>query len=126
VPGTFPEIEIRFANGLRVLAADAELANLAPRSGVPQVEGDVLKLVCGIGTPIIHASAAERAAEISKDRPRYLMILDAQGNHVDNHTTGVDGLYVWRDSSDLLHLWLVGYERIALVAHLSARWPSSL
>ncbi|HSS44544.1 MAG TPA: hypothetical protein VLO07_04300 [Thermoanaerobaculia bacterium] len=124
-PGVFPEVEVRFENGYRILAADARLADLPVRHLVPAVEADVLKLVCGIGTPTIHATAGERAAELSEDRPRYLMILDAKGNHVDNHLTGVDGLYAWREDGDpgQLHLWLVGYERIALVAHLSTRWP---
>ena len=62
--------------------------------------------------------AAERASELAEDRPRYLMLLDPQGNHIDNHLTGVDGVYVWREAGDpgLLHVWLVGYERIAFVA----------
>lgn len=54
------------------------------------------------------------------------MILDAKGTHVDNHLTGVDGLYAWREAGEpgQLHLWLVSYERIALVAHYSANWPA--
>jgi hypothetical protein len=124
-PQPFPEMELRFENGFRILAADAKLAGLPARSAAPTAEADVLKLVCGIGTPVIHATAEERAAEIAEDRPRYLMILDAKGNHLDNHLTGVDGLYVWREagSPGRIHLWLVSYERIALVAHYSAPWP---
>ncbi|MGE5277598.1 MAG: hypothetical protein ACM3SU_11430 [Acidobacteriota bacterium] len=124
-PGAFPEIEIDYENGYRIVIADAKLANLPARREVPVTEADVLKLVCGIGTPIIHAPAAERASEMAEDRPRYLMILDARRNHVDNHLAGVDGIYAWRDAGEpgRLHLWLVGYERIALVSHLSARWP---
>ena len=51
---------------------------------------------------------------------------DAKGTHVDNHLTGVDGLYIWRQAGEpgKLHLWLVSYERIALVAHYSAPWPA--
>jgi hypothetical protein len=127
VEGTFPELELAFDNGLRILAADAKLAGLPARREAPAVEADVLKLVCGIGTPIIHAKADERAAEIAEDRPRYLLLLDAKGNHVDTHLTGVDGLYAWRESGDpgKLHVWLVSYERIALIAHFSAPWPAS-
>jgi hypothetical protein len=124
-PQPFPELELRFENGFRILAADAKLASLSARSAAPTGETDGLKLVCGIGTPVIHATAEERAAEMAEDRPRYLMILDAKGNHLDNHLTGVDGVYVWREagSPGRLHLWLVSYERIALVAHYSAPWP---
>lgn len=78
VPGVFPEIELGYENGYRILIADVKLADLPARREAPATEGDVLKLVCGIGTPVIHAPAAERAAEIAEDRPRYLMILDAQ------------------------------------------------
>jgi hypothetical protein len=126
VPGIFPEIEIDFENGYRILAADATLDRLAARQETPAVDSDVLKFVCGVGTPIIHARAEERAAELSEDRAKYLMILDARGNHIDTHLTGVDGLYIWREGGDpgRLHIWLVGYERIALVAHLSAAWPA--
>jgi hypothetical protein len=122
----FPEIEAVFENGYRILVADSKLSELPARTEPPRSEADVLKLVCGIGTPVIQASAAERASELAEDRPRYLMLLDPQGNHIDNHLTGVDGVYVWREAGDpgLLHLWLVGYERIAFVAHLSASWPN--
>ena len=52
------------------------------------------------------------------------MLLDAKGTHVDNHFAGVDGVYVWREggAKESVHLWLVSYERIAFVAHLSAPW----
>jgi hypothetical protein len=124
----FPELELRFENGLRLIAADSKIATLPARTERPSAEGDVLKLVCGIGTPVIHASASDRAAEMTEDRPRYLMLLDAKGQHVDNHFTGVDGLYLWREAGkagakDTLHLWLVSYERIALVAHYSVPFP---
>jgi hypothetical protein len=128
-PQPFPELELAFENGTRILAADARLAGLSARTSVPTAENDVLKLVCGIGTPVIHASVEERRKEMMEDRPRYLMILDAKNNHLDNHLTGVDGMYVWREAGsagapDTLHIWLVSYERIALVAHFSGRWPA--
>ena len=122
----FPEIEIRFENGYRIVAADPELSRTAARAQTPNVEADVLRFVCGIGTPVIHATATERAAELSADRPRYLLIVDASSNHVDNHLTGIDGLYAWRDTAGQIHLWLVSYERIALVAHLSAKLPDGV
>lgn len=123
--GEFPEIELRFDNGMRILAADSSLANLPARKERPSVEADILKLVCGIGTPTIHAKTEERAAELSEDRPRYILILDAKGNHIDTHLAGVDGLYACRERGEpgRLHIWLVSYERIALIAHFSTLWP---
>ena len=122
----FPEVEVRFANGNRIVLADSRLADLPARTSVPATESEVLKLVCGIGTPDIQASAPDRERELSEDRPRYLMLLDAQGRHLDNHFAGVDGVYAWREAGEpgRLHLWLVSYERIAFVAHLSAPWPA--
>ena len=125
VPGSFAEIEVTFSNGHRLLLADARLDALSERTQPPAGYPDVLQLVGGIGTPEIHASAAERAREVAEDRPRYLLLLDAKGEHVDNHFAGVDGVYVWRERSganDTVHLWLVSYERIAFVGHLSAPW----
>jgi hypothetical protein len=124
VEGTFPEIEVTFASGQRIVVADSRLESLEPRTLAPERDSEVLKVVFGIGTPDIHGSAADRARELEEDRPRYLMVLDAKGNHVDNHLAGIDGVYVWREGGDpgSVHLWLVSYERIALVAHLSSRW----
>ncbi|MGH9440768.1 MAG: hypothetical protein ACRD16_00675 [Thermoanaerobaculia bacterium] len=118
------EVEIEFANGYRILFADSRLASLPARTTVPSAESDVLKIVSGIGTPTIHATEEERARELSEDRLRYLFLLDAKGNLIDNHLAGMDAVYLWRESGkpDLLHIWVVGYERIALIAHFSAPW----
>jgi hypothetical protein len=124
VEGEFPEIEVVFANGNRLVAADARLDGLQPVASAPDRDPGVLKLVCGIGTPDIQSTIADRAREMSEDRPRYLMFLDAKGNHIDNHFAGVDAVYFWREAGNpgAVHLWLVSYERIAFVAHLSAAW----
>jgi hypothetical protein len=121
------EIELTFPNGNRILLADSLIGSLPARKERPAREPEVLKLVSGIGTPIIHNSAAERSKELSEDRPRYLLLLDRQGRLVDNHLAGIDGVYLWREAGEpgLLHLWIVGYERIALVAHYSIPWPVS-
>ncbi len=123
-PEPFAEIEVAFANGNRLLLADSRLESLPARAEAPTEYPEVLQLVAGIGTPVVHASVVDRAKELAEDRPRYLMLLDAKGNHVDNHFAGIDGVYVWRESGakEAVHLWLVSYERIAFVAHLSAPW----
>ena len=120
----FVEIEIAFENGNRILFADRRIAGLAPRADAPVAENDVLKIVSGIGTPTIHATAAERTAELAEDRPRYLFLLDAKGALLDNHFGGMDGIYLWRDAGKPgnLHVWLCGYERIAFAAHFSTPW----
>jgi hypothetical protein len=125
-PDEFPEIELRYANGYRLLLADARLTDLPARGAKPGDEADLLHLTFGIGTPEIYASPEERARELETERPAYLFLLDANGNHLDNHHVGVDRIYLWRESGnpDRLHLYLVGYERIALVSHLSLAVPT--
>jgi len=122
----FTEVEIRFANGYRLLLADDRLAGLAARGGKPADDGDALRLTFGIGTPDIYASAEERAREFAAERPSYLLLLDAKGNNVDNHHAGLDRVYLWREAgeADALHLYLVSYERILLAAHYGLLWQN--
>jgi hypothetical protein len=122
----FTEVEIRFANGYRLLLADDRLAGLAARSARPADDTDALRLTFGIGTPDIYASAEERAREYAAERPSYLLLLDAKGNNVDNHHAGLDRVYLWREAGETgrLHLYLVSYERILIAAHYSLPWRS--
>ena len=124
---SFPEIELRYENGYRLLLAGARLAELPARAAKPGDEADLLHLTFGIGTPEIYANVDERARELETERPDYLFLLDGSGNLVDNHHAGLDRVYLWRESGkpDQLHLYLVGYERIALVSHLSLPWEGA-
>jgi hypothetical protein len=120
----FTEVEIRFANGYRLLLADGRLVGLAARSEKPADDGDALRLTFGIGTPDIYASAEDRARELAAEVPSYLLLLDAKGANVDNHHAGLDRVYLWRENGapGRLHLYLVSYERILLAAHYSLPW----
>lgn len=121
---SFDEIEVRFANGTRMLLGGVDLAALPARSEPPKTEEDVLRVTFGIGTPDIYASATNRAREFDEDHNEYLFLIDEKGNHLDNHAGGLDRVYLWREAGapGALHLLLVGYERIALVGHLSVPW----
>lgn len=123
----FTEIELRYQNGYRLLLAEARLADLPARGTKPTDEADLLHLTFGIETPEIYANADERASELATERPAYLFLLDAKGDLVDNHHAGVDRVYLWREAGqpDRLHLYLVSYERIALVSHLSVALPTT-
>ncbi|MEA2708265.1 MAG: hypothetical protein QOF78_866 [Phycisphaerales bacterium] len=118
------EIEIKFENGNRLVLASSELAKLPARSEPPKTEKDVLKVTFGIGTPEIYADAPERLAEFQHPANNYLLLLDAAGKHVDNHKAGIDRVFAWRDAKDNLHLYLVGYERIMFVGHLTMPLPA--
>ena len=118
------ELEVRFENGHRLVLAANGLAALAPREKAPESEKECLRLTFGISTPDIYASQAERASEQAAPRDDYLFLLDAKGMHVDNHAAGVDRAFVWRDA-DRFHLYLVGYERIAIVADVQVAAPKA-
>jgi hypothetical protein len=125
-PVALDELEIKYANGYRLLIGDAGIAGLAAAAKKPEKDSDVLRLTFGIGTPDIYATAAERKAELDAPRANYLVLLDAKGNHLDNHKIGVDRAFLWRSAGEPgeLHVWLVSYERIATVSHLSVAWPA--
>jgi hypothetical protein len=127
-PDEIPEIELRYGNGYRLVLADARLAGLPARGAKPTDETDLLHLTFGIGTPEIYANVDERLREMEAQRPAYLFLLDTKGDLVDNHHAGIDRVYLWREagSPDRLHLYLVSYERIALVGHLSFAWPGAI
>jgi len=113
------EFELTFANGQRILVADRDLGALPARTQAPDNDKDTLRLTFGLGTPDIYATLAERTAEQSEARPNWLFLLDKAGKHVDNHQAGVDRVFCWNEGGRLLHLYLVGYERITVVAHLA-------
>lgn len=81
----------------------------------------------GIGTPEVYANVDERLRELETERPAYLFLLDAKGNLIDNHHAGLDCVYLWREAGTpgRLHLYLVSYERITLVGHLSFDWAGA-
>ena len=120
-PVAMGEIEVVYENGNRLLIGDADLGKAAPLAKAPEKDGDVLRLTFGICTPDIYATLAERTAEFTSGRANYLMLLDAKGNHLDNHSTGVDRVFIYKSGTGAgeLNLLLVGYERIAIVSHLS-------
>jgi hypothetical protein len=118
------EIEIKFENGHRLIVASSELAKLPARTEPPKTEKDVLKITFGIGTPEIYADAPDRAKEFASPANNYLLLLDPAGKHIDNHKAGIDRVFAWRDSTEKLHLYLVGYERIMFVGHYTLPLPA--
>ena len=113
------EVELAFANGYGIVLADRDLGALPPRDAAPDNDKDTLRLTFGIGTPDIYATVAERAEEQKTERPNWLFLLGPDGKHVDNHQTGVDRVFCWNERGERLHVYLVGYERIAVVAHVA-------
>ena len=81
----------------------------------------MLKLTFGISTPEIYLSGADRAKEFAEPRANYLLLLGSDGKVVDNHLGGIDRAFLRREKgeTDILHVMLVGHERIAIVSDMT-------
>ena len=123
-PTELQELEITYAGGKRLVIADEAIASLPVRTAPPTKESETSRLTFGIGTPDIYATLAERKAEVEGGRANYLLLLDRDGNHLDNHSAGCDRVYLWRTATDL-HVYLIGYERMTIVSHLSIAWQAN-
>lgn len=79
----------------------------------------------GIGNPRFFESYEQVVADPPTQRTFYGFHLDAQNRWLDHHAIGIDGPLLHRDADDpsLLHLYLLGYERHALLNHLVITVP---
>lgn len=79
----------------------------------------------GIGNPSFFESYDTVMSIPPTQRTFYGFLLDAQDRWLDHHAIGVDGpLLHWdADNPDLLHLYLLSYERHALLNHLLLTLP---
>lgn len=80
----------------------------------------------GIGNPGFFESYEDVLADSPLRRPFYGFHLDAQDRWIDHHAVGVDGPLLHRDAADprLLHLYLLSYERHALLNHIVVTCPA--
>lgn len=79
----------------------------------------------GIGNPGFFESYEQVLTSPPIQRTFYGFILDAQNRWLDHHAIGVDGPVLHRDADDpsLLHLYLLSYERHALLNHFVLTMP---
>ncbi len=79
------------------------------------------KMPMGIGNHAFYEKADYAQQNSSSDNPYYAFILDNKGKWIDSHFFGVDGPLFHRDIDDydLLHYWLLSFERHAMVTHLT-------
>jgi hypothetical protein len=82
----------------------------------------------GIGNPSFFESYEQVVASPPIQRTFYGFHLDAQNRWLDHHAIGVDGpLLHWdADHPSLLHLYLLSYERHALLNHFVITCPSDI
>ncbi|MEM9808232.1 MAG: hypothetical protein AAF959_23440 [Cyanobacteria bacterium P01_D01_bin.56] len=117
------EIQLNFAN------TDGELRQLIV-SGIdleqvpqlqPQDYSDGIYMPLGFGTPF-----TQNYSELQKNRPDessfFAVLLNGENEIIDyRQDIGLNGLVMHRDNNDenLLHIYLMSYERITLVSHYS-------
>ena len=81
---------------------------------------DGWQMPMGIGNHSFWQLAADLQKHSSLHSAYYAMLLDKDGNWLSSHEIGIDGPLIYRDLAQpdkKLHLWLLSYERHALVGH---------
>ena len=78
-----------------------------------------LYLPMGIGVPPFYQSYEELKQNPPDRNPYFSVLLDSQDKWIDHHTVAVDGpvMHLDPDNPELLHLYLLSYERHTLIAH---------
>jgi len=73
----------------------------------------------GIGNHPFYEDVASHEELSSKTNHYFGLLLDKDGNWLDSHTIGIDGplLHLDAKNPNLLHVWLLSFERHALVGH---------
>jgi len=71
------------------------------------------------GNHSFHESHPKHEHCCSKTNSYFAFLADEQGNWLDSHEIGIDGpIFHWDDERpNLLHLWLLSFERHTLVGH---------
>ena len=79
------------------------------------------KMPMGIGNHGFYEIAEYAQHHSSKENPYYAFIVDENDKWLDSHFFGIDGPILHRDENDpeLLHYWLLSFERHAMVTHLT-------
>ena len=73
----------------------------------------------GIGNHPFYEDCIAHEELCSKNNPYFGVLLDGENNWLDSHKIGIDGPLLHRDlnNPNLLHVWLLSFERHALVGH---------
>ena len=82
-----------------------------------------LYMPMGIGVPPFFQTEEALTANPPQKSAYFCVLLDANDRWIDHHKTAIDGPVLHRDASDpdMLHLYLLSYERHSLVMHLIVR-----
>jgi hypothetical protein len=122
------ELELRFIGSdeqpARYLVSGLKWDDLPVRPMTRYHEGDYRPM--GIGVPPFMQGYADLQARPPVDSPYFSLLLDARDAWIDHHRAAIDGQVLHRDEQDpdLLHLYLLSYERHSLVLHVMIRRPA--
>jgi hypothetical protein len=79
-----------------------------------------LYMPMGIGTPPFFQSYADLEKNPPDKSAYFSVLLDAAGRWINHHDVAIDGPVLHRDADQpyLVHVYLLSYERHALIAHV--------
>jgi len=101
----------------RIIIGGVDLAKL-PQLPVSQYHKG-LYMPMGIGVPPFYQNYGDLQASPPHESPYYSFLLDEENRWIDHHKAAIDGPVMHRDEDDpnLVHLYLLSYERHTLIAH---------
>ena len=76
----------------------------------------------GFGNHTFYETYEEHEAHDASSSLYYAYFTDEKGRWLDSHTIGVDGPLMHWDADGKLHVWLLSFERHALVGHYALEW----
>ncbi|QGJ71628.1 Hypothetical protein PBC10988_33350 [Planctomycetales bacterium 10988] len=98
---------------------------------LPQLSTDEyphgLYMPMGIGVPPFYQTYEDLQKNLPHESPFYSFLLDQEDRWIDHHTVAIDGPVLHQDLRDpnVVHLYLLSYERHCLVTHLKLKLPPS-
>lgn len=108
---------IRVTRDMRLIIGGLEFARLPLIRSSEPADSDLEYVSFGIGTPEVHSTYEGLLRQFEQQPSTYLLLLDRSGKYIDNHATGLDGVYLGRRRDGRIEIYAVCYEREAIVAH---------
>ncbi len=113
------ELEFLFV-GKKGLATNLIIGGLDPSEFPVLIEdraNDGMMYPMGIGNHLFYESYTEQQCRSSLTSPYYGLVTDDKHKWLDSHEIGIDGPLIHKDKHGNLHVWLLSFERHALIGH---------
>ncbi len=105
----------------RFIIGGLEIANFPTLDPKDANNGQMYSM--GIGNHPFYESEEEHLKNTSKQNPYFGLLTDKDYHWLDSHEIGIDGPLFHLDANGDLHLWLLSFERHALVGHYEMFFP---